>query len=371
MIETTSSLARVCEALRKESWIALDTEFMREREYWAALCLVQLAAPQQQGVLVDCLAPQLDLSPLYALLRDKAVTKVIHGGQQDMEIFYRLTQDVPSPFFDTQVGSMLCGYQDMRGLNVLAQDFTGKTLDKSIRRSDWRRRPLSLRQRRYALDDVHVLCQIYPVMTKKLDALRRQEWMAEEMALRSSPHLYCNDVYESWRRLSGLPVGRRHLARIRELAAWREEHAQEWNVLRHRVFSDRQLYGMAKAGVSRAMIRASIHSKHRSKIGDDAIDDLLLRLKKVGEQAIESCPRPQDAPFLDDKEKEIFHGLVSLLKACCVEHGVAQILITRLSHLRLLSRGWRYDFPFCKGWRYRLFGERALSFVDARMTGGA
>src|ERR1700754_4919607 len=107
VITETEALAAFCQRMSTASFITVDTEFMREKTYWPVLCLVQLAGPDE-AVIVDAMAPGLDLAPLMRLMADPAVLKVFHAARQDIEIFYHLSGRVPAPIFDTQVAAMVC-----------------------------------------------------------------------------------------------------------------------------------------------------------------------------------------------------------------------------------------------------------------------
>src|SRR5438552_1167227 len=96
LLTTTAELAVLCQRLREEAFVSIDTEFMRERTYWPELCVVQLAGATEVAI-VDALAPGLGLDPLGALLSDPAVTKVFHAARQDIEIFFLKFGDVPRP----------------------------------------------------------------------------------------------------------------------------------------------------------------------------------------------------------------------------------------------------------------------------------
>src|SRR6516165_11757786 len=149
-ISDTRSLARFCDGLRGADFIAVDTEFMRERTYWPILCLVQIAGPGEAAA-IDALAPGIDLAPLFALFADAAVLKVFHAARQDIEIFFYLSRNVPQPLFDTQIAALVCGFGDAASYQTLVAKLAGATLDKSSRFTDWSHRPLTDRQIRYAL----------------------------------------------------------------------------------------------------------------------------------------------------------------------------------------------------------------------------
>src|ERR1700710_1601194 len=98
---STDALAAFCARAQKFDFVTVDTEFLRETTYWPKLCLLQ-AATTEEAVLVDPLAPGLDLSPFFVLLANDKLTKVFHAARQDIEIFVKLAGKVPVNIFDTQ-----------------------------------------------------------------------------------------------------------------------------------------------------------------------------------------------------------------------------------------------------------------------------
>ena len=145
LIATTDALAAFCQRMRAETFITVDTEFMRERTYWPELCLVQIAGEQEVAV-IDAMADGIDLTALGALFADQAVTKVFHAARQDIEIFVLRFGDVPHPLFDTQIAAMVAGFGDQVGYDALIANLTGGVIDKAHRFSDWSVRPLSAAQ---------------------------------------------------------------------------------------------------------------------------------------------------------------------------------------------------------------------------------
>src|SRR3954467_11405830 len=123
-IVDSSELAALCERLGRAPYVAIDTEFLRDKTYWPLLCLVQLAGPDEAHA-VDALAPGLSLAPLFELLRDRRVTKVFHAARQDVEIFFHLNGEIPVPLFDTQVAAMVCGFGDQVSYETLAAKLAG------------------------------------------------------------------------------------------------------------------------------------------------------------------------------------------------------------------------------------------------------
>ena len=87
---TNAALASFCSEARSEPFIAVDTEFHRERTYFSKLALVQVALPGK----IACIDPIAisDLNPLDELLLDRKVLKLMHSGRQDLEIFFDRTE---------------------------------------------------------------------------------------------------------------------------------------------------------------------------------------------------------------------------------------------------------------------------------------
>src|SRR5215471_10384044 len=153
VITETEALSKFCARQAGASFVAVDTEFMRERTYWPILCLVQIAGPEEAAA-IDALAPEIDLAPLLGLMNDTAILKVFHAARQDLEIFFHLSGAVPEPLFDTQIAAMVCGFGDSVSYETLVRKLAGAPLDKASRFTDWAHRPLTERQIKYALDDV-------------------------------------------------------------------------------------------------------------------------------------------------------------------------------------------------------------------------
>ena len=195
-IDTPSGLDAFCTQIKTADWIALDTEFLREKTYYPKLCLLQIATPDT----VACIDPIAldDLSPLLEIIFDEDIIKVMHSGRQDMEIFFNIHGRPPSPVFDTQIAALLLGYADQIGYANLVREMLGVELDKLHTRADWSLRPLSADQLQYAADDVVYLADIYQKMIAQLTAMGRLAWLNEDFERLASPDLYGNPPEHAW-----------------------------------------------------------------------------------------------------------------------------------------------------------------------------
>jgi len=110
LINKSDDLAALVERLAKHSFVAVDTEFMRENTYWPDLCLIQVASPDEAAA-IDPKAEAIDLKPLLDLfVENSEILKVFHAGGQDLEIIHNLTGKVPHALFDTQIAAMALGH---------------------------------------------------------------------------------------------------------------------------------------------------------------------------------------------------------------------------------------------------------------------
>ncbi len=361
-ITTTDALAAFCARAHGAPYVTVDTEFLRERTYYAKLCLVQLALPgddPDDAVLVDPLEGDLDFAPLVALFRDESVVKVFHAARQDLEIFQVEHGVIPTPLFDTQVAAMVCGFGEQVGYETLVRRIAKANLDKSSRFTDWSRRPLTDAQKTYALADVTHLRQIYETLARRLEETGRARWVAEEVGVLTDPATYRTDPRDAWRRVKTRTSSPRFLAIVRELAAFREEYAQSRNIPRNRVFKDDALVELA--------------STKPANMGDLGRSRLLLREARKGAiaegilKAIhtgQSVPKA-DLPEIDrSRDKEQVNPALAdllrvLLKAKTESAGVASKLIAQASDLDRIAAGAR-DVAALKGWRREVFGDDAL-----------
>ena len=367
VITDSADLAAFCARQRGAGFIAIDTEFMRERTYWPILCLVQVAGPEEAAA-IDTMAPEIELAPLLELLADERILKVFHAARQDIEIFVYLTGAVPKPLFDTQIAAMVCGFGDAVSYETLVAKLARAPLDKSSRYTDWSHRPLSERQIRYALDDVVHLRTVYDKLQQKLAENGRATWFAEEMAALVDPALYRNDPSEAWRRfrLRGR-IDQRFFGVLRQVAAWREAAAQHRNLPRGRIIKDEAVLEIA------AHIPRSIEALARSrslgkgvaegKLGGEILDAIHRGLDSAGAMAPPAA-RADTPPGLGP----LVELLRVLLKHRCEQHQVAQKLLASSDDLEAIAADDNADVPALSGWRREIFGKDAIALKHGRLA---
>ncbi|HEX4762666.1 MAG TPA: ribonuclease D [Sphingomicrobium sp.] len=368
LITKSDDLKALVERLSKQSFVAVDTEFMRENTYWPDLCLIQVAS-SDEAAAIDPKA-DIDLKPLLTLfVENQDVLKVFHAGGQDLEIIHNLTGKVPHPLFDTQVAAMALGHGEQIGYSNLIESLLGHSLDKGARFTDWSRRPLDKRQIDYAIADVTHLAAIFPRMVDKLKKSGRGAWLDEEMERLANPSTFAFEPKDAWKRLKLPSRNPAVLGRLKALAAWRETEARSKNLPRGRIVKDDTLTEIVL---------------HPPKTQDDLgrVRGLSAgwRTNDIGARLIAAIgsAKPLDQGELPDREPRrpgltkdgvlVSDLLKLLLKIRAKESGVAPRLIARSDELEALAAGVRKGLNILDGWRYQEFGKDALDLVEGRLA---
>ncbi|MCH7907955.1 MAG: ribonuclease D [Chloroflexi bacterium] len=371
LITETGDLAAFCKRLEGAPYVAVDTEFLREKTYWPKLCLIQIAY-KDEAAAIDPLAAEIDLGPLFDLMDDQRVLKVFHSASQDMEVFFSVSGRVPLPIFDTQVAAMVAGYGEQVGYATLASQIAGVTLDKSSQLTDWSLRPLSDRQIAYALADVTHLCTIYEDLEDRLEESGRSSWVSEEMEALTDLDSYRTDPRDAYRRVRIRRPSRKALAILREVVAWREEAAQQRNLPRNWVVRDDALVEIAthapqtEAELSR--VRGLRGNAAKGRDGRALLEAVRRALDTPKSEWPELPPR---RPPIRGHET-LVALLQTLLKLRCEDHDVAPKLVATRDELDRIATTDNPDLRPLKGWRRELFGEDALALKAGRLglTGG-
>ena len=359
LLSHTADLADACRRLAAHDFVAVDTEFMREQTFWPKLCLIQMAGPGIE-VLVDPLAPGLDLRPFFELMANDRVVKVFHAARQDIEIVHYRAGIVPTPVFDTQVAAMVCGFGDSISYVNLVKRIANRDLDKSSRFTDWARRPLSRSQLTYALGDVTHLRDVYRYLKSDLEKTGRAHWLGEEMAGLTDPRTYELEPEHAWQRLKLKVRNRRALGVLMELAAWRERIAQTQDVPRNRVLRDEALYDIANQQPTETGQLGELRTLSDGFARSARAREIVEAVRRGLERDPKSVPPLTSGPAVSPEATAMVELLRVLLKAAAGRNGVAPRLIADSEDLERIASEREPDVPALKGWRRELFGEDAL-----------
>lgn len=359
-IDSSDTLADLCQLLREKPYIAIDTEFLRERTYRPELCLVQVKH-EEHLACIDILAID-DPSALVDLLLDKSVVKVFHAASQDLEIFNLLCKQVPSPIFDTQIAAPLLGYNEQIGYANLVNEYLGVSLAKTHTRADWTRRPMPDAQIGYALDDVIYLEQLYTDMHRQLTQLKRLEWLKPEFAEWEDQSRYEQPASERWKKLRNIQRFKGPaLAIAQQLARWREIKAREINQPRNWLLKDDVLLNIAQQQPDSAKELSHIRSlerKSRERYGEDIL--------RIVAEAKDITPEPLPPFVKKEKLNPANLAKMQLLNAW-VHHradelNIAPGLLAPQKILEKLATG--EGRAALKGWRDQLIGEQLQDLLD-------
>ena len=153
LIQSTQALPDLCGRVAENHYVTFDTAFHTATTYWPPFCLIQIAS-RDEVACIEQWAEGLDWQPFFDLMQNENVVKVFHAAHQDIESFYNLSYKTPAPVFDTQSAAMVGGFGESVSYQNLVQKLLGIELDKSMRFTDWSRRPLTEKQIKYAQADV-------------------------------------------------------------------------------------------------------------------------------------------------------------------------------------------------------------------------
>jgi len=364
-IDTAEALQHFCDDLGTPGWIALDTEFLREKTYYPKLCLLQIATTQH----VACIDPIAisDLGPVLELIFNEQVIKVMHSGRQDLEILYHLAGKVPSPVFDTQIAALLLGYPEQVGYANLVRDELGITLDKLHTRADWSLRPLSPEQVRYAADDVIYLVDVYRQLTGKLDQLERSDWLGEDFQRLINPALYDIAPEDAWLKVKGgNRVRGESLAVMQALAGWRERVAREKDRPKGWILRDDALVDIARhrpqsvedlgriRGLSEGLVR---HSGNR-----------LVELVKAA-AANKPLPFPDKGRTakLSADQGALVDVMMAIVRLSGERNNLNPTVLATRKQLEKLVLG-DTGVAVLQSWRNILVGKQLLTFIQSEMS---
>lgn len=359
-VNSPDQLSDLCARLAGVSWLALDTEFLRERTYFPKFCLLQIAA----GDMVACVDPLAleSLEPLFDIIYDPAITKVFHSGRQDMEIFYHLRGKLPWPVFDTQIAAPLLGLGEQIGYAGLVAELLGVNLSKAHSRTDWSRRPLSVEQIRYAADDVIYLDQLYQAMLPRLEKLDRLAWLQEDFAELASSALYENPPELAWQRIGGLSqLKSKQLSIIQSLAAWREQTARAQDLPRGWILKDDALFDLARqkpTDIESLLLVRGIDERVVKRHGA-AICRLIQEALEKPAQALDAKARTAKKTAEQEAVLDVLAGIVRLRAA---QNTLNPNVLSGRKDLEQLLEG-DSRCRLLHGWRKTMVGDELVAVL--------
>ncbi len=365
-IRDDQGLRSLVESMRGTDIIAVDTEFMREKTYFARLCLIQVATDDISAIIDPFVVK--DLGPLFELLRDPGITKLFHAGSQDLEILVKMMGEVPAPVFDTQVAATLAGLPTQVGYQALIKSLVGVELGKAHTFTDWARRPLSAEQIQYALDDVIYMPKAYRVLYKQLTDAGRLGWLANDFEKMADPATYEFRPEEQYRRVKrASSLDRRSLAVLRELAAWREIEAQKRDVPKRWLVSDESLVEMARRAPGDIDSLTGVRGLNE-QVARRSAEAIIGAVRKGKEVPDDELPRFEKRKRLEGELDELADVMSAVVRVRAKEHGVAPTLLATRDDLERFAGGEREASPLSTGWRRTIVGADLEALLDGHVA---
>jgi len=354
-------IADVAAQAREAGVLGIDTEFMSEGRYRPLLCLIQLAVPDGDDSRVEIVDPfeQPAMQPLAEVLADPVVEVVMHAARQDVAILRRSLDTQIRGLFDTQLAAGFAGLSASLGYGALLDQLLGVKLKKGEGFTKWDRRPLTRQQVRYARDDVAHLIQLADAIKERLQQNGRLEWVREECRPLEEASDE-RDVREVWRRLPRVnQLGGEGRAVAREVAAWREQVAQQEDKPPSTIIADQALVAIARSAptsVDRLRDVRGLYPKGIRRWGDE-----IIAAVRRGAKA-EPPPKEGGGWFSTAADAPVIALCEALVRARALEAGLAYELIASRADLTRVVVAARLGRPepdvrTLQGWRRELVGE--------------
>lgn len=365
-IDKPEQLPELYNKISQAPWIALDTEFLREKTYYPVFCLLQIATPEWV-VCVDPIAIS-DLSELFEVINHPDKTKVLHACRQDLEIFYQLTGKIISPIFDTQIAAPLLGFQENPGYAMLVSNFLNVNLAKTHTRTDWSIRPLSQEQIQYAADDVIYLCKVYQLMIEKLKQLERLDWLTKDFELLKNSELYQLTPSNAWLKIKAKnKLSGKQLSIIQALTEWREKTAQSENRPKNWLIRDDLLLELAKQQPETVPELSKIRGIHERSI--KRYGQIICQLIN---KAKEKPPIPLSSKNKSSKKTQqheaVLDVLTALVRIRADENSINPIILANRKDLEKLLFDDGADHPILAGWRYKMVGKELQGLLQGQFA---
>lgn len=268
-IDDGTSLISLVNNLETSDWLAIDTEFERVNTYYPELCLIQVSNGTIHAI-IDPVAID-DLTPFYELLYNESITKVLHSAHQDIEIFFNIKRSVPQPLFDTQIAAPLFDYAQGIGYGNLVKEVLNIELDKGHARTNWKKRPLTKEQLRYAADDAIYLGKVYEIFSEKIKSVNGLHNFNAQIERLYKPQTYEPDPTTMWKKIfAAKRLKGKQLDIVKQLAEWREVTARKQNRPRKWILENHRIVDLAKLSVeTKADLLNVINEKALNRYGDE------------------------------------------------------------------------------------------------------
>lgn len=362
-VNTDKSLQQVCARFALANTLGIDTEFLREKTYYAQLCLIQICG----NGLIACIDP-LELDNIDAamdLIYDPNILKIFHSGRQDLEVLFDLKKSLPENIFDTQLAATFLGQGEQLGYAAVVQDVLNVVLPKTQTRTDWSRRPLNERQLEYAADDVRYLQPVYDYQIKTLKSLGRFDWLSNDLGNLTDISLFEKPKHLLWQRVKAWQqLHGQSLTILQALAILRENIAMQSNRPRRWILSDQDLLSLAHAKPeTETQLGQILVETTRSKYADS----ILTCIANARNIPAEQWPQAKGRHEFNQSQTKLIKQVMGFIRKIADIYGLtATLMATRKDIESLISD--QKENKILQGWRYDTFGKIVLALVKEELS---
>jgi ribonuclease D len=361
LIVSQEQLLEICQKIKSQNLMSIDTEFMREKTYYPLLCLIQINVDGACFV-IDVLNKNLDLAPFFSLLKDQKITKIIHCVHQDLEVLFPFLQEIPKAIFDTQIMANFCGFDYNSSYVKLVKELLNKDVDKAWQRSDWCERPLHPDQMQYALLDVFYLPEIYNFLREKLAQKQRLEWFYEEMENVLKDKNFDGENQNLFKKFSFQKKSKVYEKNIKLLIPWRDDKAKINNIPRSFIIKDEALQLIAERNPK------SLAELNQINFANKLNEKLKIEILAILQNEVTPEPSQfQDEDGLNfklnDKQHSLYGKARNLLNQKSLEQNLKPEFIINQSNLRMIILGHKKIENVLSGWRFIAFGSDLQNLI--------
>jgi len=352
--------------LARSAVIGFDTEFVGEDSYQPELCLIQVSTAERLYIIDPFACGSLDA--FWTLLHDPNRVVLAHAAREEVRLCRFGSGQVPANLFDMQIALGFLGHTYPISYAGLVHEVLGVRLNKGDTLSDWRRRPLSDSQLRYAYDDVRYLIPAYDLVHARLKKLKRLEWAAEEFAIAIKRAIGGDDgTVERWRKIKGIGgLNRKELAVIRAVFGWRDRVAERWNRPARTVLRDDFLVEIARRGARSLDDLAELRG-----IPSKELEPIREAVRSALKLPAAEYPLEIESEYDPPQVATLGALLNVVLGDTCARIKLAPSLVCSSQDLKDLVRARQpgialpADSPFADGWRR----EAVLPVLDSLLDG--
>ncbi|MAZ79337.1 MAG: hypothetical protein CMD72_01130 [Gammaproteobacteria bacterium] len=340
--------------------ISIDIEFMRRNTFFPEPCVIQISDGNNHGC-ID-LTLEINYKEIFKNIFDNNKIIVLHSCRQDLEILYMLLGYIPKKIFDTQFAASFLGYKYQIGYAEVMKEIFQIEIDKTEKMTNWKKRPLTENQIKYALNDVIYLNNLHDNLEKKLVKSKKNIYFKEEFKN------YLNDIdWEpetdmAWKRIKSINgLGKIAYDAAKIISVWRERKAIDLNLPRNWILSEKEIIEVSK----NFSINNKINLPKKNKILDidKESSKILYNIKNIStkNENINAIPRTKIKNNIE--YKKIADDLYEYYKMVALKNNISYQIVSPkkmiLSYLKNNDKNSR----LINGWRKNLIDINKITEI--------